>query len=196
MWCICKGGYIYGCADVKRSLYEGFRYASNALTWRCGNAGIAFVTIIAWIPGHAATYLGQHSQIPGETHGCIALFSPQMQVKHHILALQETFYDNAVASKVRLFLSHFQISGELHGSVALAPHHNAGQASHHCFPQGNSHDAVVSKMRLFLSRSQILGEAHGSIALSCHHNGRSSITSFLSRWMLLSAKELSQTDNP
>ncbi|CAK0784105.1 hypothetical protein CVIRNUC_007308 [Coccomyxa viridis] len=27
--------------------------------------GIAFVTVIAWIPGHAATYLGMRSQIPG-----------------------------------------------------------------------------------------------------------------------------------
>lgn len=35
-------------------------------TSRFGNAGIAFVTVIAWIPGHAATYLGQRSQIRGQ----------------------------------------------------------------------------------------------------------------------------------
>ena len=36
------------------------------------HAGIAFVTIIAWIPGHAATYLGQHSQIPGQAQDPLA----------------------------------------------------------------------------------------------------------------------------
>lgn len=29
-------------------------------------AGIAFVTVIAWIPGHAASYLGAASSVPGE----------------------------------------------------------------------------------------------------------------------------------
>ena len=28
--------------------------------------GILFVTIIAWIPGHAASYLGKTSNLPGE----------------------------------------------------------------------------------------------------------------------------------
>ena len=37
------------------------------------HAGIAFVTIIAWIPGHAATYLGQHSQIPGQAQDLLLM---------------------------------------------------------------------------------------------------------------------------
>lgn len=31
----------------------------------CRLPGIAFVTVIAWIPGHAASYLGKASTIPG-----------------------------------------------------------------------------------------------------------------------------------
>ena len=34
-------------------------------TARSLHAGIAFVTVIAWVPGHAASYLGQSSSIPG-----------------------------------------------------------------------------------------------------------------------------------
>ena len=32
--------------------------------------GIIFVTVIAWIPGHAASYLGANSPIPGTDTGC------------------------------------------------------------------------------------------------------------------------------
>ena len=34
-----------------------------------GGAGIAFVTVIAWIPGHGASYLGASSAIPGLLQG-------------------------------------------------------------------------------------------------------------------------------
>ena len=42
--------------------------SSLLLVWRVKGAlfyGVAFVTIIAWIPGHAASYLGKGSSIPG-----------------------------------------------------------------------------------------------------------------------------------
>ena len=49
------------------------------------SAGIAFVTVIAWIPGHAATYLGMRSQIPG-VHTIIASLNPLL----HALASNKT----------------------------------------------------------------------------------------------------------
>lgn len=37
-------------------------FSLNVTLW-C--AGIAFVTVVAWIPGHAASYLGASSTMPG-----------------------------------------------------------------------------------------------------------------------------------
>ena len=65
---------VYGCKeDTMRSATMWLGIAGGMLmallqSWRVSGSifiGVAFVTIISWIPGHAASYLGSGSPIPG-----------------------------------------------------------------------------------------------------------------------------------
>ncbi len=40
------------------------------------------MTIIAWIPGHAATYLGRHSQIPGQFSIVLTSYLAELLLRH------------------------------------------------------------------------------------------------------------------
>ncbi len=49
--------------------------------------GIAITTIISWIPGHAASYLGPGSNLPGECHAYIYERLPQTTKQSSLFSL-------------------------------------------------------------------------------------------------------------